>query len=275
MIEEQDALQSDQLQFDPLKHGDPLSPAYNKEVDNYYSDLGAPMSQGQYKASQDFKGEVDKTVEKQKGLLGQYRNDYNKALTEADDQLSGILSEASAKNAQAVSSIPQIRPVSFSVWSDGWGSLEQTYTIDKSMADKIMAEANKQTPGIVAYDPKRGYMINSKGYGKELHEALIDAQAKTVEYGQIYEKQRSAVQTAGDMQIGAAEEAAAIQRKSMTDQNAETERQFSASIADTESKWTTYVSDLQTAFQKGQQTNTGGIKQLVESGALTVTGRLA
>ena len=161
LTKETDLLNNDPLKADPLK-SDPYSPEASQQVDHFYKDWGVALSPEKRDGSEAYKTAVDESVNKQKGILGQYTKDFNKQFGAANASANSALAGIEAKK-------PKLVP--FSVWSDGWGKMEQTYYITEDAAKQVMDEVNKEKKGLVA-TWEGGYRINSKGYGKEIHEAL-------------------------------------------------------------------------------------------------------
>jgi hypothetical protein len=273
MIDQNDKLRNDPLRADALRY-DPIGKDRNKDVDHYYKDWKVAMSPEERAGGENYKGQVDTAVKQQTGLLNQYRSAYGTALNAADAQASKIMGDARGQVAGAMGKIPTQQRVKFSVYSDGFGKLEHTYSINADAAANIMAEINKQD-ALVGGDAKNGYAINSKGYGKEIHEALIDAQRQTDAADDILRDQRSAAGEAGEIQLGALSDAISTQRGIMTTAYDNEVAQAEKQIAFTKSLWTNYLKDQQAAFTRGKETNAGGIKALIDSGALEVTGKIS
>ena len=253
LTKETDLLNNDPLKADPLKN-DPYSPEASQQVDHFYKDWGVALSPEKRAGSEAYRAAVDESVNKQKGILGQYTKDFNKQFGAANASANSALAGIEAKK-------PKLVP--FSVWSDGWGKMEQTYYITEDAAKQVMDEVNKEKKGLVA-TWEGGYRINSKGYGKEIHEALGDA-----------ERQTQGAMKAYETAVGGARDSVNIQRESALDTHAGNVGLANQGIAATQNLWTRHLNDMRTAFQAGVQNNSAGIGALVQSGALVFSGKVS
>ena len=132
----------------------------------------------------------------------------------------------------------------------------------KAFAKQVMDEVNKEKKGLVA-TWEGGYRINSKGYGKEIHEALGDA-----------ERQTQGAMKAYETAISGARDSVNIQRESALRTHAGNVGLANQGIAATQNLWTRHLNDMRTAFQQGVQNNSAGIGALVQSGALVFSGKV-
>ena len=253
LTKQTDPLRTDSMQYDPLKN-DALGKAAGKEVDHFYDDWGVALNPQERAASEQYQKAVGEAAGKQEAALGEYKTGFQREFGAADRQARGLLASAQQQS--------QIKVVPFSVWSDGWGQLEQTYYVPEDAAKQIMADVNKEKKGLVA-EWEGGYRINSKGYGADIHKALSDAQQQTQK-----------AQAARNTQVQGMADAVGIQRESALNTYEGNVNLANQAISATKAKWTTHLQDMQVAFKAGVAGNATGIQSLVQSGALVFKGNV-
>ena len=90
LTKETDLLNNDPLKADPLKN-DPYSPEASQQVDHFYKDWGVALSPEKRAGSEAYRAAVDESVNKQKGILGQYTKDFNKQFGAANASANSTL----------------------------------------------------------------------------------------------------------------------------------------------------------------------------------------
>ena len=254
----------DQLKFDPLKGGDmdsydPLDSQESKRIAIYDKELGMALHPEQKQAVLDYKKRVGQSADEQQGALDKYKSGFSDSMSEADKQAQGILGQY--KTAPAQKKIP------INVMAED-GSIEGTYYVNKSWADKSMSKIDGKQAG-----DEYNVNVNFRGQiqGKEIHKLLTDAQEQTL----LQDKEIAGINEAVSVAKGGAEAEIASHRGIATGAYNQNVDQAEQIIQATKDMWTNFMAEQQASFKRGIQTNTGGIRDLLESGALVIKGSVS
>lgn len=235
----------DSLLYDPLRDQDQtvdkLGDQNSNRIAIYDKGLGFAVQPEQKTALTDYKNSVDSQAANQQSQMNTYVDTSQQAFAQGDQQASGIL--ASYKNN------PGQQKTTISVLGGG------TYTVNADWA--------KQNAGAISAIPSgSGYVIGKSD--QSLLDVLSSAQEQT-------KQQDDYINQANDI-IGSQKEVAqkAINAQKSNAQAAynQTLDQYQQSIQSIKDQWTNLISQQQKAFQEGIATNTGGIRDLIDSGAL-------
>lgn len=268
-----DSLKYDRLKEDALKgEYDPVGKAEGKRVKTYYDDYGFAMHPEERTAAEGFKNKVDEVAAQQQGAINQYQSAYSGAKSEADAKAAGILADAQAKagsiKKQSVPTVP-IRVV------DASGKkIEATYNVPREVAEKLAAEKELVSSWV---DGGKNFNVSVKTrsgryLGQELHTMIQGVTNQVNEANKIYDSYYDTAKEVAGSQIDSLKQDIASQQwiaQAGYDQNVS---QANAVLSTIKGKWTTFLSDQRAAFTAGIQTNNGGIKDLVQSGALAMKG---
>jgi hypothetical protein len=215
---------------------------------------------------------INKAVGEQKSALGKYETDFATGMAEADRESAALLGQIQPPTMDLVT----VRVMNGS-------TVEGEYRVPRAVAMKISEPLTRvaKTDDVegASYDDWSPLAIEWFGsnylnidvtptgtgnsYGKELHEAFGAAAAQTAESlgaaTELAETEYNAAKTSIESQRGIAERRYAF----------EVER-TNKIINETEGLWTGFIADQRKAFVDGQARNTGGIADLLKSGALQV-----
>lgn len=271
-------LSSDQLKYDPLKNDslgpkqfDPIGKEESKRVKTYNNDLGFALYPEEQVAVDAYKGQIDDAAGKQQGAIDQYRNQFNNTMSAANEQAGGILNNARTQ----VSSIadPSKGLVPVRVYTDG--TLEGTYMLPRDTMETLSQnDFNGEEGHFASKWVDDGFNIDTRpvgaphAYGAELHQALSTAAEQVKQNQSSYD---AAIQ-AGNMQVGSLENSIGSQQELADAAYNQNINQANIVLNSIKGRWTSFLTDQQQAFQDGIRTNAGGIADLVNSGALIVTG---
>ena len=271
------SLSGDQLKYDPLKEDslknayDPMSKAAGKRVQTYDKELGYAVHPEEKAYATYLKGAVDEQANKQQGAISNYQSQYNSAMSEAEKQASGILSTAQGQvdgiKRQNIDTIP------VNIVSPDGNSIEGTYNVPRSVAEKLAEEKelvsrwNEDGSFNLSVRSRHGKML-----GQELHEEFSKAVATLGEYEQMNDEAYDTAKQAGEMQVDSLKSEIDTQRNIATGAYNQNISFANQNLAQIQAQWTNFVTGRQQAFQEGLKTNTGGIADLVKSGALVLKG---
>jgi len=277
------SISGDSMKYDPLKEDwlkneyDPVGKEAGKRVKTYDKDLGWAMHPEEKAGVLDYRNRVNAAVGQQEGAIGNYQSAYSSAMSDADKQAKGILSEARGQ----VDSIKRYTTPTIAVHVvDASGNkVEGTYHMPREVAEKLAQEKGVSTlwndDGSFNVSVRTNEEGGGRTIGQELHDAFRDAEAQLAEYQDIYDSQYDTAKEAGAIQIGALQGEIDTQRNIATNSYNNNMGMANQQLEALKGKWTGFVAEQQTAFQQGIKTNNGGIADLVSSGALTLKGSKA
>lgn len=265
----------DYLRYDPLrpvsmKDADPLGKAAGKRVRQYDKDLGFAVHPEEKEAALTYRKNINESVNTQQANLNTYKTDFNTSLEGADTQAQGLLGQ--------FDKLPGQETIEIEVIGGPEDSEKRTYRVNKDWAFDYLP--NKYGKAGFKEDKNGVYTVNGYHAGdgefseggeteavedKRLTKILAEVQRQTVGIDKDYETNISEAKGLASTEIDSQR---GIATKSY-DQNV---TQAEAMIEQTKKQWTTYLKQQQDAFTEGVKTNTGGIRDLVESGALVLTG---
>ena len=275
------SLSSDKLKYDKLKEEplgkvqyDPVGKVESSRVKEYDSRLGYAMHPEEKEATLAYEKNVGLAAEQQQKAITDYDNTYKTKMSAADSSGAGIISQAQAQ----LSSVkkPSFDLVPIRVVNGN--NIEQTYMLPRSVAEGLH---EKFTGGNEAYlsnwvdDGKAlnvDVNVGGQPYGKELHQALTDAVEQVNSAQKINDDAYNTAMKTGGMNIESARQTLASQKGIAEKYHTQEMSQANSVLDSIKSKWTDHVSEQQAAFQNGIKTNDGGIRDLLQSGALTVKG---
>lgn len=255
----------DELRYDPLRDNngkgyDPLSKQASKRIRIYDKDLKTAMHPEEKDAALAYRDNVAQTADSQQAELDTYKKGFKKTLAAADKKAQGLL--GGIRNVGGQDKIP--------VSITGNGQVESTHYVNKGWAEEFLPTLNSSSKG--QYEPKQNgdgsWWIDAQGYGKELRDLIVKAEDQTA----LQDNEINAANKGIDKVRGGAESLIASQRSEAIKTYNQDVDQATAVIEETRGLWTNYLKQQQTAFTKGVQTNTGGIRDLLSSGALVVKG---
>lgn len=261
----------DMLRYDPLKEGDldrvdVLGKTAGKRVKTYDKELGYAVHPEERERASALRDVVEGAVSARETELSEYRADFEGALEEADVQAQGILGQ--------IEDVKQQETVDLQVLSHGGET--KTYKLNKEWVDRNLAKDFPEG-GLEIKDgvyTVRGYTAAD---GDETAYELNLMMLNTI--GQVLNQTRDIdTQLAGyqeqveDTRAGATAEIAS-QRGIAEGAYAQNVSQAERNIEETQNLWTNYVAQQQQAFMGGIESNTGGIRDLLDSGALIFSGR--
>lgn len=266
-------ISGDSLKFDPLKEDalknevDPYSKNLSNRVKTYDKEWGFSMHPEEKAAALQYKGGVDTAVEQSRGVLDEYKTSQAAAMAEADSSAQGILGQARAAIAAAPSSV---RTIPIRVVDASGTNIERVYNLPRTVAEELERNGALTTAWV---DDGAAFNVSTRvdggaTRGQEIHDMLANAEEQV----RIANGELSAAREAADIQYGAMQESVDSQRgiaQNAYDTQVDLAEQQIAAI---QAKWTTFLTEQKTAFQSGLKTNTGGIRDLVESGALVMRG---
>ena len=271
----EDPLRGDKLKYDPLKtEYDPVGKAASNRIRTYDKDLGFALHPEEKESVLKYKGAVDSAVSEKQGQLNKYKTLATGALTAADDKAQGILGQAQ----DAVNNIkPQdLNIVSVNVLAKD-GTVEGTYYVPKDVATGLESQKFEDKPMFNTSWGEDGKSFNisvevAGGHiaGKELHESLLDASEQTTELLGMTEDNYNTAKEVGQTQVDSLSSTVETQSGIAWDAYNQSVNQGNQVVSSVKAQWTTFIEDQQVAFQKGVETNDGGIADLLNSGALIV-----
>jgi hypothetical protein len=260
----------DMLRYDPLKGGDldsvdTLGKSAGKRVKTYDKELGYAVHPEEREGALAYKEGVAQETAAQKTALGEYETSFTEALEEADAQAQGILGQ--------IEDVKQQETVDLQVlYHDG---KTKTYKLNKEWVDRNLAKDFPESE----FEIKDGVYTVRGDVGDEHTRAPNFGMLRTI--AQVLNQTRDIdTQLAGyqeqveDVRAGATAEIAS-QRGIAEGTHAQNIAQAERNIEETGKLWTNYVAKQQQAFKDGAENNTGGIRDLLDSGALVVSGRVS
>jgi len=273
-----DSLKYDRLKEDPLKNEyDPVGKAEGKRVKTYDPELGWAMHPEEKAGVLDYRNRVNDAVGKQQSAIGNYQSTFNSAMSDAEKQAQGILSEAQGQ----VAGIKRYTTptIAVNVVDASGDKIEGTYHMPKEVAEQLAQEKGVSTrwneDGSFNVSVRTNEEAGGRTIGEELHTAFRDAEAQLAEYQKIYDSQYDTAKEAGAIQIGSLQSEIDTQRNIANNAYNSNIGMASQQLEALKGKWTGFVAEQRAAFQQGIQTNNGGIADLVNSGALTLKGKVA
>ncbi len=257
----EDKLRYDALRGNGMDLADPLGPLASKRIKTYDKDLGFAMQPEQKEGALQFKEQVNETAGKQQSALDTYKNEFKTSMAAADQQAQGILG--------GIQNAPNQQKVAVNIIADD-GSIEATYHVNRDWADQNLPGSGLNvTPVDGGFNI--GVRVDGRVQGQEIHQMIGQAQEQT---GLIDQEIAGANSGINDSRK-ATELEIASQRGIATGRYDLNVSQSEQVIEQTKAQWTTFVADQQQAFQAGVETNTGGIRDLINSGALVIKGTVA
>lgn len=255
----------DELRYDPLRDNDgkgydPLSKEAGRRVKIYDNDLGYAAHPEGKAAAINYRDNVNEAATEQQGALNQYKKDFATNMSEADAQAQGLLG--------GIKNIPDQETIAVRII--GNGQVESTHYINRGLAEELLPQINSKTEGFYTptEDGDGNWRIDANGYGKELRDMISNMENQTNIYGQQLSGMNDTInQTRQGAQATITSQRGIAQAK--FDQEV---TQADTVIEQTKGLWTTFLTEQQEAFTQGMQTNTGGIKDLLDSGALVAAG---
>lgn len=255
----QDELRGDKLKADPLAtEYDPVGKLESKRVETYDKELGFALHPEQKDYLNTRKDLVNADATAKEKALKDYQENFNKELTAADVAAQQQLGQIQ----EPTMDLTTIRVMNGS-------TIEQEYVVPRSIAEELAKEKTLATGwfGEGAYfnvDVKP--IGTSDGYGKELHEALGEAAVQTQAWLKMAHDETALYRRSAQEEINA-------QRQMAMEGYNQNVDQATKIIGATRAIWTNFVRDQRQAFARGIERNTGGIKDLLDSGALVMGGR--
>lgn len=267
----------DMLKYDPLKAGDmdnvdPLGKAASRRIKTYDEDLGYAVHPEERDAANQYRSNVDAEASTQQGALDTYKTDYASSIAAADEQAQGLLGQFQDIPGQ------DTIDVNLSHMSD---DIEGgTFRVNRAWAEDYM-EKNFPNSNFRLDESTGRYTVdgwikdpdnpqNMSVPDKELYLTLKAAQDQTNTLDDEYTAMQGQVtdaRTAAELEI-------ASQRGIAAGTYGQNVSQAETNIQATRDLWTNYQTSQREAFLAARESNAGGIKELVDSGALIVTGSI-
>jgi hypothetical protein len=269
---DRDGLRGDPLQGDQLSTFDPLSPE-NDQIATYKKDWGFAVTPEQEAGANQYKGDIDKRLAQQKSALASAQSQFAAQMSAADKEAQGLLSRARSEAAGIKGGSMDL--VSVRVVDGSGKNVEGSYTVPREVADKLAATKGLSTSWISGNTFNISSRVDGgRTQGQELHDALREGQAMTQKNQSLVNKQVDAAKKAAGMQVGALEKQIESEKGIAQANFAQQESMAQQSIAATERIWPNFLGEMTDKFIKGRETNTGGIRDLLASGALVAKGGL-
>lgn len=266
-----DPLRGDALRSEKLATYDPLSPESSKVVKTYDRELGfAVHPAGEREAIDQYRSDIDTAVGTQRTALQNYNASYTAAMRTANQNASRVLSQM----AHSLDTAEAFQQERIAVSITGNGQIESTHYVNRDWAEKFLPQLQGLSEGLwspIRYD-NGSWSIDAAGYGKELREAVMDAEAQTNDADAQYQQELSEAKRRLALEMRSAQNTINSQRRIAEARHTFEVTRANALMARTQGLWTTYLANSREAFQRGMRDNTGGIRDLLASGALTFKG---
>ncbi len=269
---DQDFLKYDPLKKRSMKDSDPLGKAASQRVPQYDKELGFAMHPEEKEQVLAYRDGLKRSANTQQFNLDAYKTEFATALGGADDQAQGLLGQ--------YDNVPGQETIDIKFLGGPEGEEEKTYRVNKDWAvdwfpsnylkANFTYDEENDRYTVDGYTP--GDSESSEGGAtepvkdKRLASVLADIQRQTTGIDDDLSTNINNARDLASQEIGS-------QRGIATASYDQQVSQAETTIKNTREKWTNYLSEQRQAFTKGVANNTGGIRDLVESGALILRGK--
>jgi hypothetical protein len=242
---------TDPLTFDPLKGTDPLridplGKGQSNRMRTYDKELGFAVFPEEKAAIEKLRQQNNARVNQLQSERASNAQTFQGALASGNAKAAGVL--AQFKTANYGGTVPVI------VQSPGTGA-PQVYNVDKGWAKSNLSKvgASQQDNGSYLVQNQRG-----------LEHALSMVQDSSQQAADIVSQSNAITRK----NKAAVEAQIKSQRNIATQKFNQIDSEYATAIQAQQDSWNQYLGDLKSNFQRGIETNNGGIRDLLQSGAL-------